>query len=48
LADDDKGDVARERSPLRACAQRSEDRLLKAAAAAFAREGVNASVKRAA
>ncbi|MFE2433006.1 TetR/AcrR family transcriptional regulator [Streptomyces sp. NPDC059373] len=40
-----EGDAARDRKPLRADAQRNEDRLLKAAAAAFAREGAGASVK---
>ncbi|MDT0469744.1 TetR/AcrR family transcriptional regulator [Streptomyces gibsoniae] len=39
------GDTARSRRPLRADAQRNEDRLLEAAAAAFAREGAGASVK---
>ncbi|MEV7391084.1 TetR/AcrR family transcriptional regulator [Streptomyces sp. NPDC091215] len=38
-------DTVRPRRPLRADAQRNEDRLLEAAAAAFAREGVGASVK---
>ncbi|GGN88731.1 TetR family transcriptional regulator [Streptomyces albiflavescens] len=40
-----EGDTARHRRPLRADAQRNEDRLLEAAAAAFAREGAGASVK---
>ncbi|MER6976506.1 TetR/AcrR family transcriptional regulator [Streptomyces carpinensis] len=40
-----EGDAARPRRPLRADAQRNEDRLLEAAAAAFAREGAGASVK---
>ncbi|WP_246041270.1 TetR/AcrR family transcriptional regulator [Streptomyces cadmiisoli] len=39
------GDAARPRRPLRADAQRNEDRLLEAAAAAFARDGAGASVK---
>lgn len=38
-------DAPRDRRPLRADAQRNEDRLLQAAAAAFAREGAGASVK---
>jgi AcrR family transcriptional regulator len=38
-------DTARPRKPLRADAQRNEDRLLEAAAAAFARQGADASVK---
>ncbi|MCX4460203.1 TetR/AcrR family transcriptional regulator (plasmid) [Streptomyces sp. NBC_01340] len=42
---DNGGDTARSRRPLRADAQRNEDKLLEAAAAAFAREGVGASVK---
>nr|WSX72692.1 TetR/AcrR family transcriptional regulator [Streptomyces sp. NBC_00899]WSX81240.1 TetR/AcrR family transcriptional regulator [Streptomyces sp. NBC_00899] len=37
--------TARSRRPLRADAQRNEDRLLEAAAVAFAREGMGASVK---
>ncbi|MEU2622985.1 helix-turn-helix domain-containing protein [Streptomyces sp. NPDC007157] len=41
----DEGDTARARRPLRSDAQRNEDRVLAAAAAAFAREGVAASVK---
>lgn len=41
----DEVDAARDRRPLRADAQRNEDRLLQAAAAAFAREGAGASVK---
>lgn len=41
----DKGEVILPRRPLRADAQRNEDRLLEAAAAAFAREGTGASVK---
>ncbi|MGW3915892.1 TetR/AcrR family transcriptional regulator [Streptomyces sp. NPDC005070] len=41
----DEGDSPRPRRPLRADAQRNEDRLLEAAAAAFAREGMGASVK---
>ncbi|MER6072659.1 TetR/AcrR family transcriptional regulator [Streptomyces sp. NPDC001852] len=40
-----EGDTVRPRRPLRADAQRNEDRLLEAAAAAFAREGAGASVK---
>ncbi|MFF4749342.1 TetR/AcrR family transcriptional regulator [Streptomyces sp. NPDC002514] len=40
-----EGGAARHRRPLRADAQRNEDRLLEAAAAAFAREGAGASVK---
>ncbi|MEU9241468.1 helix-turn-helix domain-containing protein [Streptomyces sp. NPDC048385] len=40
-----EGDTARPRRPLRADAQRNEDRLLEAAAAAFARQGAGASVK---
>lgn len=40
-----EADGARHRRPLRADAQRNEDRLLQAAAAAFAREGAGASVK---
>ncbi|GAA0383101.1 TetR/AcrR family transcriptional regulator [Microbispora corallina] len=39
------GGAARQPRPLRADAQRNEDRLLKAAAAAFARDGAGASVK---
>ncbi|MGW1618549.1 TetR/AcrR family transcriptional regulator [Streptomyces sp. NPDC002172] len=39
------GGAAASRRPLRADAQRNEDRLLEAAAAAFAREGAGASVK---
>jgi AcrR family transcriptional regulator len=43
---DDAGDRAVPRHrPLRADARRNEDRLLQAAAAAFARDGVDASVK---
>ncbi|MET8809625.1 helix-turn-helix domain-containing protein [Streptomyces sp. NPDC004546] len=40
-----EGDTVRPRRPLRADAQRNEDRLLEAAAAAFTREGAGASVK---
>ncbi|MGJ5756403.1 TetR family transcriptional regulator [Streptomyces puniciscabiei] len=40
-----EGGPARSSRPLRADAQRNEDRLLEAAAAAFAREGASASVK---
>ncbi|MFF4209067.1 TetR/AcrR family transcriptional regulator [Streptomyces sp. NPDC001796] len=40
-----EGDAARPRRALRADAQRNEDRLLEAAAVAFAREGAGASVK---
>ncbi|AOR36889.1 transcriptional regulator [Streptomyces fodineus] len=40
-----EGGSARHGRPLRADAQRNEDRLLEAAAAAFAREGAGASVK---
>ncbi|MFD8721327.1 TetR/AcrR family transcriptional regulator [Streptomyces sp. NPDC059629] len=40
-----EGDAVRSRRPLRADAQRNEDRLLEVAAAAFAREGAGASVK---
>ncbi|MFE9611413.1 TetR/AcrR family transcriptional regulator [Streptomyces sp. NPDC006012] len=40
-----EGGAARHRRPLRADAQRNEDRLLEAAAAAFASEGAGASVK---
>ncbi|WP_199272535.1 TetR/AcrR family transcriptional regulator [Streptomyces broussonetiae] len=40
-----EGDAGRPRRPLRADAQRNEDRLLEAAADAFAREGAGASVK---
>ncbi|MFJ9711091.1 TetR/AcrR family transcriptional regulator [Streptomyces sp. NPDC101234] len=40
-----EGDAVRPRRPLRADAQRNEDRLLEVAAAAFAREGAGASVK---
>jgi AcrR family transcriptional regulator len=40
-----EGGAARPRRALRADAQRNEDRLLEAAAAAFAREGAGASVK---
>ncbi|MFD4511284.1 TetR/AcrR family transcriptional regulator [Streptomyces sp. NPDC058457] len=40
-----EGDTARPRRALRADAQRNEDRLLEAAAAAFARQGADASVK---
>ncbi|MFG2952971.1 TetR/AcrR family transcriptional regulator [Streptomyces sp. NPDC048291] len=39
------GGAATSRRPLRADAQRNEDRLLEAAAATFAREGAGASVK---
>ncbi|TDT96018.1 TetR family transcriptional regulator [Streptomyces sp. 846.5] len=42
---DNEVDAARPRRVLRADAQRNEDRLLKAAAAAFAREGADAAVK---
>nr|WP_248297375.1 TetR/AcrR family transcriptional regulator [Streptomyces sp. S1D4-11] len=42
---DNKSDATRRHRPLRADAQRDEDRLLEAAAAAFARDGFNASVK---
>src|SRR5690242_1290066 len=42
---DNEVDAARPRRALRADAQRNEDRLLKAAAAAFAREGADAAVK---
>ncbi|GAA3849799.1 TetR/AcrR family transcriptional regulator [Streptomyces sp. NPDC003631] len=42
---DHEGDTARHRRPLRADAQRNEDKLLEAAATAFAREGAGASVK---
>ncbi|MEV1205715.1 TetR/AcrR family transcriptional regulator [Microbispora rosea] len=45
MADNGKGDAARRHRPLRADAQRNEDRLLKAAAAVFARDGADASVK---
>lgn len=45
MAGDDRGGAAARQRPLRADAQRNEDRLLKAAAAAFARDGVEASVK---
>ncbi|MDT0467204.1 TetR/AcrR family transcriptional regulator [Streptomyces gibsoniae] len=45
MADNDSGGTARQHRSLRADAQRNEDRLLKAAAAAFAREGADASVK---
>ena len=44
-ADDTGGEAARPQRRLRADAQRNEDRLLKAAAVAFAREGAGASVK---
>ncbi|MGW3248547.1 TetR/AcrR family transcriptional regulator [Streptomyces sp. NPDC001070] len=45
-SDDSARDAAvRQHRPLRADAQRNEDRLLKAAAAAFARDGAAASVK---
>ncbi|MGY4977512.1 TetR/AcrR family transcriptional regulator [Streptomyces sp. 900105755] len=40
-----EGETARPRRPLRADAQRNEDRLLEAAADAFARQGAGASVK---
>ncbi|MET8614884.1 TetR/AcrR family transcriptional regulator [Streptomyces misionensis] len=40
-----EGEAARPRRALRADAQRNEDRLLEAAAVAFAREGAGASVK---
>ncbi|WP_262697765.1 MULTISPECIES: TetR/AcrR family transcriptional regulator [Streptomyces] len=40
-----EGNAARQRRPLRADAQRNEDRLLETAAAVFAREGAGASVK---
>ncbi|WP_413804970.1 TetR/AcrR family transcriptional regulator [Streptomyces sp. OE57] len=40
-----EGNAARQRRPLRADAQRNEDRLLETAAAVFAREGSGASVK---
>ncbi|MGW1805374.1 TetR/AcrR family transcriptional regulator [Streptomyces sp. NPDC002078] len=40
-----EGGSAAQRRPLRADAQRNEDRLLEAAAAAFARDGASASVK---
>ncbi|MFD8459963.1 TetR/AcrR family transcriptional regulator [Streptomyces antimycoticus] len=40
-----EGNAARHRRPLRADAQRNEDRLLETAAAVFAREGSGASVK---
>ncbi|MFJ9567171.1 TetR/AcrR family transcriptional regulator [Streptomyces fuscichromogenes] len=42
---DDEGASGQRNRPLRADAQRNEDRLLRAAAAAFAREGADASVK---
>jgi AcrR family transcriptional regulator len=42
---DNKNDATRRHRPLRADAQRNEDRLLEAAAAAFARDGFDASVK---
>ena len=42
---DNEVDAARPRKALRADAQRNEDRLLKAAVAAFAREGADAAVK---
>ncbi|WP_377267049.1 TetR/AcrR family transcriptional regulator [Peterkaempfera sp. SMS 1(5)a] len=46
MTGNDKGSSApRPHRPLRADAQRNEDRLLKAAAAAFTRDGANASVK---
>ncbi|GGN34215.1 TetR/AcrR family transcriptional regulator [Streptomyces fuscichromogenes] len=45
MATDDEGDTGQRHRPLRADAQRNEDRLLRAAAAAFAREGADASVK---
>jgi AcrR family transcriptional regulator len=45
LADNGRDGAARQYRPLRADAQRNEDRLLKAAAAAIARDGANASVK---
>ncbi|MEY9894242.1 AcrR family transcriptional regulator [Catenulispora sp. MAP5-51] len=41
----DKTDAVGHRKPLRADAQRNEDRLLEAAAEAFARDGIGASVK---
>ncbi|WP_445517513.1 TetR/AcrR family transcriptional regulator [Streptomyces sp. NEAU-174] len=40
-----EGNAGRHRRPLRADAQRNEDRLLETAAAVFAREGAGASVK---
>jgi AcrR family transcriptional regulator len=45
LGDNNREGAARQQRPLRADAQRNEDRLLKAAAAAFARDGTDASVK---
>jgi AcrR family transcriptional regulator len=42
---DNKNDATRRHRPLRADAQRNEDRLLEAAATAFARDGFDASVK---
>lgn len=45
MAGNDRDGAARQHRPLRADAQRNEDRLLEAAAAAFARDGANASVK---
>jgi AcrR family transcriptional regulator len=45
MADNGRDGAARQYRPLRADAQRNEDRLLKAAAAAIARDGANASVK---
>jgi AcrR family transcriptional regulator len=44
-SDNDSGGATRRYRSLRADAQRNEDRLLSAAAAAFAREGLDASVK---
>ncbi|MGW0086306.1 TetR/AcrR family transcriptional regulator [Streptomyces sp. NPDC003393] len=45
MAGKDRDGDGRQDRPLRADAQRNEDRLLKAAAEAFAREGTDASVK---
>ncbi|WP_260615257.1 TetR/AcrR family transcriptional regulator [Microbispora sp. KK1-11] len=45
MADNGEDGAARRHRPLRADAQRNEDRLLKAAAAVFARDGADASVK---
>ncbi|MFJ2399571.1 TetR/AcrR family transcriptional regulator [Streptomyces sp. NPDC087843] len=45
MSDHDRNGDVRQHKPLRADAQRNEDRLLRAAAAAFAREGAGASVK---
>ncbi|MGI5144461.1 MULTISPECIES: TetR/AcrR family transcriptional regulator [unclassified Streptomyces] len=45
MTDSDEDSTTRQHRPLRADAQRNEDRLLRAAAAAFAQEGANASVK---